>query len=209
MKRNQGFTLIELLVVILILTAVGLLLVPTVLDQVQSFQSESYEDQLNTIELAAQTWGTDHLYTLEFYEGDTVTITLGQLKGEGYLDYQFVNPSTKKNFPDDMEIIVTKKGKNLKYHVNAETGTKTNYSGKDQPRLTLKGDVVLYMQAGSTYIEPGIISKNATGNVSITYQKNGLAVSNLNQLSTGTYTVTYQVRNANTMTAIKRTIIVK
>lgn len=209
MKKNQGFTLIELLVVILILTAVGLLLVPTVLDQVQSFQAESYEDQLNTIELAAQTWGTDHLYTLEFYEGDTVTITLGQLKGEGYLDYQFLNPSTKKNFPDDMEIIVTKKGKYLKYHVNAETGTKTNYSGGDQPRLTLKGDVVLYMQPGATYIEPGIISKNATESVRITYQKNGLAVSNLNQLSTGTYTITYQVKNANTMTAIKRTLIVK
>ena len=181
-ERRNGFTLIELLVVIIILAAVSLLLVPTVLDAIDTFKGNSYEDQIKIIETAAQTWGTDHLYALEFYEGDTATITLGQLKGEGYLDYQFLDPTTKKNFPD---------------------------SGDDQPRLTLRGDVVQYVELGDTYVDPGVDKKNTTKTPEITYAKNGSPVSAINTLQAGTYTITYKVSNDNTSTTIMRTVIVK
>lgn len=208
-ERRNGFTLIELLVVIIILAAVSLLLVPTVLDAIDTFKGNSYEDQIKIIETAAQTWGTDHLYALEFYEGDTATITLGQLKGEGYLDYQFLDPTTKKNFPDDMTITVTRKGKKLRFHVNSDTGTTTKYSGDDQPRLTLRGDVVQYVELGDTYVDPGVDKKNTTKTPEITYAKNGSPVSAINTVQAGTYTITYKVSNDNTSTTIMRTVIVK
>lgn len=209
MREKNGFTLIELLVVVLLLAAVSLLLVPTVLDAIENFKGSSYEDQVAVIELAAQTWGADHLYALEFTPGDIVTITLGQLKGEGYLDYKFINPSTKKNFPDDIEIIVTKKGKKLNYHVNVDSGTSSNYDGDDQPRLTLRGDVIRYITPGTTYVDPGINQKNATEVATITYTKDGIPTTGVNTSSLGTYTITYKVVNRNTFTTIKRTVIVK
>ena len=103
MKKN-AFTLVELLAVIVLLALLILLTATVVSRQVKSGKTEVYNQQLTTIKLAAQMWGSENKNILSKYT-DCVTITLGYLKDAGYVDQNIKNPITDKEFNDN-EIFV-------------------------------------------------------------------------------------------------------
>ena len=115
MKR--GFTLVELLGVLIILSILTLLIVPNISKYITSFQKESYEQQIASIEVAAKNWGVDHVSELPKDEGDFIIITIATLKQENYLEAELKNPQTGENFDENIEIRITKQGKNFHYEV--------------------------------------------------------------------------------------------
>ena len=89
-KRIKGFTLVELLAVIVILSLLLLLAVTTVSSQFKNSKDELYDTQLNNIKLAAEMWGSDNKVKLNSIS-DCVSLTLGYLKDEGYVDIYINN----------------------------------------------------------------------------------------------------------------------
>lgn len=115
--RNKGFTLVELLGVLVILTILTMLIVPNVSQYLSKFKGDSYEKQIESIELAAKNWASDHGYDLPTTEGDSIRVNLINLKEGGYLDLNIKNPQTGEKFSDDLEVKITRVGKNYTYEV--------------------------------------------------------------------------------------------
>lgn len=208
--RKNGFTLIELLAVLTILAALSLLLVPVVSTAIKNFKQDAYDDQVKTIELAAKNFGTDYLYTLEFAPLEKIKITLGQLKGLGYIEYQFLNPIDKSRFPDDMTITITKQGSALRYQVNENSGTATDYTEEKQPTLSLKGDTISYLGRTEPFVDLGVeVGNTSVSTVRKTYTKNGVTASGVTNGSPGVYAITYSITDGPAMTSIIRTVVIK
>ena len=116
-KRIKGFTLVELLAVIVILSLLLLVTVTTVSSQFKNSKDELYDTQLNNIKLAAEMWGSDNKVKLNSIS-DCVSLTLGYLKGEGYVDINIKNTYTGELFEDDEVFVnITKETNRYKYEV--------------------------------------------------------------------------------------------
>ena len=116
-KRIKGFTLVELLAVIVILSLLLLATVTTVSSQFKNSKDELYDTQLNNIKLAAEMWGSDNKVKLNSIS-DCVSLTLGYLKEEGYVDINIKNTYTGELFEDDEVFVnITKETNRYKYEV--------------------------------------------------------------------------------------------
>lgn len=120
-KRIKGFTLVELLAVIVILSLLLLVTVTTVSSQFKNSKDELYDTQLNNIKLAAEMWGSDNKVKLNSIS-DCVSLTLGYLKEEGYVDISIKNTYTGELFKDDEVFVnITKETNRYKYEVEDDS----------------------------------------------------------------------------------------
>lgn len=121
-KRIKGFTLVELLAVIVILSLLLLATVTTVSSQFKNSKDELYDTQLNNIKLAAEMWGSDNKTKLTSIS-DCVSLTLGYLKEEGYVDINIKNTYTGELFENDEVFVnITKETNRYKYEVFDDSG---------------------------------------------------------------------------------------
>lgn len=98
------------------------------------------------------------------------------------------------------------------YEVTDSSGNKTtkkriiHYEDKEAPKINLKGNSTMTLSLNSNYQEPGYQAEdNCDGDITSKVTMNN----NINTKKEGTYTVTYQVTDANNnSTVITRTIIV-
>lgn len=127
MKKN-AFTLIELLATIVILSLLVLLTVTTVSSQYKNKKDSLYDNQLQTIKLAAEMWGSENKSKLENYNNEAcVSITLGYLKNEGYIDNNIKNPKTGELLKDEEIFVnITPKLQGYTYEVNDNVSEKCN-----------------------------------------------------------------------------------
>lgn len=118
MKKNKNaFTLVELLALIVILSLLILVAVSTVSSQYKNGKDELYDSQLQSIKLSAEMWGSDNKAKLNTISS-CVSLTLGYLKGEGYVDTNIKNTYTSKPFDDDEVFVnITKEEHRYKYEV--------------------------------------------------------------------------------------------
>ena len=65
MKNNKGFTLVELLAVIIILGVVGLIAFPTITGIINDSKNKAYDEQVRTIERAAEKWFLENPFAME------------------------------------------------------------------------------------------------------------------------------------------------
>lgn len=120
-KRIKGFTLVELLAVIVILSLLLLVAVTTVSSQFKNSKDDLYDTQLNNIKLAAEMWGSDNKVKLNSIS-DCVSLTLGYLKEEGYVDINIKNTYTGELFKDDEVFVnITKETNRYKYEVEDDS----------------------------------------------------------------------------------------
>lgn len=119
MKKN-AFTLIELLATIVILSLLVLFTITTVSSQYKNKKDSLYDNQLQTIKLAAEMWGSENKSKLEKYNNTAcVSITLGYLKNEGYIDSDIKNPKTGELLKDeDIFVNITPKSQGYTYEVS-------------------------------------------------------------------------------------------
>src|SRR5690606_30538936 len=131
---------------------------------------------IENIVTGARNWATKNVNILPKEEGETITITLGQLKTSGDVVVDIKNPKTKELFPNDMEITITRLFNNYVYNVKVDSGGKD--IELDVPYLILKGETLKQVEINSTYVEEGVIAFGINGTdiserVDITITRNG------------------------------------
>lgn len=209
---NKGYTFIELIGVLVLVGLITMLITPVMIQYVDKRKEELYDIQIDHIELALKTWASENKDYLPEKDGETITLTLLQLKQAEILSGDITNPITDKLIPDDMTMTITKSKKNYIYKVNKDSGTVSvfNESYYQNPSILLKGDSIIYVELGNPYIEYGVYASDATGvtiddvNTSITGSNNVIKTDEI-----GNYTITYTVNDNGLYSAVTRTVIVR
>ena len=121
--NKKGFTLIELLAVIVLIAHLSLFTVTTVSKQYKDGKSEVLNQQLTTIKMAAQMWGSENKDIISKIDS-CAFITVGYLKEEGYLDNDLKNPATNEKISDNLYINIIRNENNYTYEVENKNTTK-------------------------------------------------------------------------------------
>ena len=95
MKKINGFTLVELLATIVIIGVVAIIVVPTVINNIEEARIKLYETQIQNVELSAKKWATENRKELDNEYLNPTFISLTMLKDTGFLTNEKIkNPST-------------------------------------------------------------------------------------------------------------------
>lgn len=95
---KKGFTLIELLVVIALLGIVAVLVTSSVIGIMNDSKSSLSSTQKNTLEDAAEKWGTINPDKMPYNDGDHIDVDIEDLADEGFIDSSDLeDPKTGKN----------------------------------------------------------------------------------------------------------------
>jgi prepilin-type N-terminal cleavage/methylation domain-containing protein len=209
---KKGFTLVELMSVIIILGILSLIIVPIVDKSIKNGKQKLYDAQIKTIELAAKDWVSSNAIKTPKNNGESITLTVLQLKAAGKLDFNLVDPITEKMFSENLEITITRNSKNYVYDVidkdisgNTYLNEATEFN-RSTPIIELNGNNIIYHTLDATYVEPGCVAKDYNGNL-LTCSTTAGSTVNVNLA--GSYVLTYEATNAGITTNVKRTVIVK
>ena len=115
--KNKGFTLAELLGVIIILGVIALITIGTVTNTMKENKEDLYDIQINNIIVGAKTWASSHVFELPEQDGESITLTLGELKQDGFVENDITNPKTNELFSNDLMVKITKIDNNYNYEV--------------------------------------------------------------------------------------------
>lgn len=211
MKNKKGFTFVELLAVITIIGVLALILLPTIEKIKKTNNEKVYQQQLDNIVLSLKSWASDNRIYLPEKENGVLTITLGNLKADGYIEYEVKNPLTDKCFDNGMALIIKKIKRNYDYSIDLSTIKESDNCefNLDSPVIALNGNMVEYVEVNSIYVDKGVIAKDKdgndiTGNVAVVITGSGNAVDTSrigNQ-----YIITYSVTDNDITAQLSRTI---
>lgn len=209
---KKGFTLVELLGTITILGVIMLIVSPIARNIINDSKEELYEVQVSNIEDALKNWAVDNSRLLPENEGETITITLGQLKAGGYVEAELRNPKNNKCFGNDMLLTVTRHQKNYIYNVEDESSTETTTCDEYlKPYIILNGDAIVYVEVGEEYVDLGASAIGTDGvdiSSSITTSISGSRDTIDTSVVGNSYTITYKITEGDNTTSIKRKVIV-
>jgi len=163
---KKGFTLIELLGVIVIIGVLALITVPAVDSVVKKGKQRAYDMTKDTIIDAAKNWLTDNKNL--FADGDTLTLTLSDLKEQGYLDFDIKNPSSGVCLDNRMEVSITRNEKKYSYVIidgNLVDGASNDCEAVSiTPSIYLLGANPLNIEINTSFTDPGAKAISAEGN---------------------------------------------
>ena len=131
----KGFTLIELLAVITLLALVTLISTISVANMLKETKNELSKSQIKSIEKATSAWAADNITKLP--EGNKCSfLLLKDLKENGLLDSNIIDPDDKETLSNDIKIKITSKLNNkgksvLSYEVSAANVSNCTYIGSD------------------------------------------------------------------------------
>ena len=164
--KKKGFTLIELLGVIVLIGIIALITVPAVDGVIKKGRKKAYDMTKSTIIDAAKNWLTDNKSLLG--DGDTLTLTLADLKEHGYLEFDIKNPSSSACLDNKMEVAVTKNGKIYNYVIVDEElvdGTDSDCEAASRvPSIYLLGANPINIEINTTFTDPGATAIDTDGN---------------------------------------------
>ena len=210
--KKRGFTLVELLGVIAIIGVLTLVAMPSVEKAIEEGQENIYELQINNIKSGLKNWATDNTDLLPTKDKQQISLTLGQLKLEGYVEMKIQNPKNNKCFGNDMVLTITRNKKNYIYEVHDDKYTEdeecSEYGG---PYMLLNGDAVMYVEVGDAFVDPGIVVRSMDGtdlSDTVTKTITGSGTSINTSVIGNEYTIKYNVIYENEKTTINRTVIV-
>jgi prepilin-type N-terminal cleavage/methylation domain-containing protein len=104
--KNRGFTLVELLGVVAILAMLGLIVIPVISNVLSDNKKKLYDVQIKNIESAANSYISEHVFSVDIPVGTSKGVTLGTLKSLGYIG-DVSDPITRQRYSDDMVIIIS------------------------------------------------------------------------------------------------------
>lgn len=208
---KKGFTLLELMTVIIILGVLGLIVFPVVSSVIRDSNEKLYEEQLNKIKTAASKWAYENINLLPNTNGESVTITLLELKKGGYLPLDIKDPRNDELIPNGLSIVITYNNNSYDYVIN-EVISNSTYNANG-PSLVLNGNPLETIEMGYPYNEKGVVAKTVYGNpinnVDISYYLNGSEVDRIDVNKLLTYTVSYSVTDEGITNTVTRTVIVR
>jgi len=171
---KKGFTLIELLGVIVILGVLSVLIVPVINNIMLESREKLAKSQGDAILKAAKNWGHANMFMLPDCDGaatcedDTITITLGQIMNDGFLDNQLIKDVNKdKIYSEATEIVIGKKNNQNTYTFGDNPYADDIEMPEGGPTIVLTGSSTITEEANrdgtDLYLDPGVTVKNAAG----------------------------------------------
>lgn len=156
-KRNgktKAFTLVELMGVLVIIGVLSAVLIPVISNVLKENKEKAYQVQLQNITLAAKNFVSDNMFLIPETEGDSISITLGQLKKSGYIETSIINPKTKQEISNCLKIEVKKINNNYEYTINENTINVDNCNEDYSSDILMSGPSKNYIANGdlSSYI---------------------------------------------------------
>ncbi|MEG2311641.1 MAG: type II secretion system protein, partial [Bacilli bacterium] len=85
-KNINGFTLIEIMGILVLLSIISMITMTIVTDSVRNSKKTITETQQINIKKAANDWALNNSDNLPIKENESINITLGALKQNGYID---------------------------------------------------------------------------------------------------------------------------
>ena len=154
MEKRKAFTLIELMGVLVIIGILTVILIPVINNTIKNNKEDLYNKQLDLIKLSAKNLASDNEYILPEEDGEEIYITLGQLRAMGYAEETITNPKTKKNFPDNLVVMIIKVDKDYDYDIILDGGEVLTTSGiivfNPSNRYIKKGSTSSYIITAKT-----------------------------------------------------------
>ena len=90
-KRKNGFTLIELLAILVILAILSLVLIPTVKNSIEEAKKDTYNNQVNAINKAAESYFVNSNFSVS--ENEEKVMYLTDIINQGYIESsKVINP---------------------------------------------------------------------------------------------------------------------
>ena len=211
---KKGFTLAELLGVITILAVIAVIVFPLVNKTIKQNKEKLYNSQLEEIKSGAEKWAYANIEMLPVNDGETITVTLFELKKGGFLTLDIRNPITGELLPNDMNITITFKNNNYEIYVDGESGSDIDSEvNSNSPIIILNGNFIEYVEINGTYEEKGALAKDKDGNkiedIQISYRLDGVEVPSIDTKEFNTYTAIYSAINGEYTSSITRTIVVR
>lgn len=133
MKKTNGFTLVELLATIIIIGVIAVIVVPTIINDIEESKIKLYETQVQNIELSAKKWATKYRKDLDTEYLNSTYISIQMLKDLKLLtNEKLKNPSTGGEMNGCVEISYDYDNKIYKYNydnknVSCNDKTKKGY----------------------------------------------------------------------------------
>ncbi len=170
MKKN-GFTLVELTAVLIILSILGMIIIPIVENSINSGKNELYVAQLDSIKASLKKYAVSNINSKIKNVGDNIFLSLYQLKIENYLALDIKDPRTETLLPNDMLLRIHKESKNYTYEVLETSGTKVTEKEYNTNTPIIETEIVSYYCGSSNEELTNLINdyKVNRGNVKITY----------------------------------------
>lgn len=194
---KKGFTLAELVGVIVLLAALLLIIVPSVTKILKSGKEDMFESQITGIKQSMAS------FDYQPKDGETITLTLSQLKKEGLVDFDIKNPMTDEFLANDMNLVIKNENGVITYEVLSDTGScKSDY--KDVPKIEVLGKLVQYVEINSVYNDLKATAKDKDGNV----LNNLVSEGAVDTTKFGSYNITYSVKKDGYCNSSIRTVIV-
>ena len=100
-----------------------------------------YNDQIESIKLSLSLWMSDNQKPAE---GETITLSLSQLKEAGLVELDITNPLTKELFPNDMILKIINNNGIIEYEINDNGSNKEDYNLI--PSMRINGNTLEYVE---------------------------------------------------------------
>lgn len=116
--KNKGFTLMELLAVLVLLAVLALMIFPAVEKYLNQSREESNQVETSNIIAATKNWEADNTSKIPD-NGETYTLTLGELIDGGYIE-DVINHKTDEKLSRETKIIIKNKNETFEYEVQVK-----------------------------------------------------------------------------------------
>lgn len=197
---KKGFTLVELVGVVVLLSALLLIIIPTVSNILKKGKEEMLENQITNIEQSLATWSLNYKPNV----GETIYITLSQLKKEGLVNLGIKNPVTDEYMANDMKLEISNNNGIVEYKVLTDTGNcKNDYI--NIPKIDLNDTPVRYVELNSTYVDIKATAIDSVGNKLNNLTSEG----SVDTSKLGNYYITYNINKDGYCNSSIKTIIVR
>lgn len=196
--KKKGFTIVELIGVVVLLGAILLIIVPAVSKSLKEGKQKLYNNQIEGIKQALETWSTDYRPGIN----ETYYLTLSQLKQAGLVEHDLKNPINEEYFANDMILKVINENGVINYEVLDETGScKSDYILV--PKISNPNNIE-YVEINSIYNDVSATAKDKNGNILNSVTSSG----EVDTSKLGSYYITYNIFNDGECNSSIKTIIV-
>lgn len=180
--KNKGFTLVELLAILVILGVVATIITPVIQKSLKANKEKVYDILVDQIKDYTKDYLAKNTDELPDIEGETNSIKFIDLKKEGLLQINVVNPINDNIISDESVVKVTKKSNSYTYEVITYDLVDVDEVEEGAPTISLSS----YTQECSTTCELETID-----DVSRQIIHDGQEVSSIDLNKKGLYTVYY------------------